>query len=98
MPSSQKAQHFLIKGLDSNIDSIDANLSQRFKEGLIEVSGVGLDGYFCIRDKMEAFPYPHQDFFELFGAEKRGGSAADVDRVKRIESVTIHLHLSEESI
>jgi hypothetical protein len=34
----------------------------------------------------------------LLRAEKRRSSASNVDRIKRIESVVVHLHLFEEGI
>src|SRR4030042_5529488 len=98
MPSTQKIQYFLIERLDSDIDSIDSNLTHQFKRRLIEISRVGLDSYFWVRYQIEVFLYPFQDVFQLLRAEKRRGSASNVDRVKRIESVMVHLHLFEESI
>ena len=83
-------------GLD--IDSIDSILTHRFEERSVEISRVSLDCYFRVRYQIEVFPYPYQDILQLLRAEKRRSPASNVDRVKGIESRTVHLHLFEESI
>lgn len=98
MSSSQKAKRFFIKGLNSNIDSIDSNLSSRFKERVVQISRIGFKGNFGVRYQMEVLPYIDQNVLQLLRAEKRWGSTADVDRIKRIETMAIHLHLLEECI
>src|SRR4030042_6640116 len=98
MPSSQKAQHFFIKRLYPDINSIDAILTYQFEKGLMDISRVGLDRYFRVQHQIEVFLYIYQDAFELLWAEKRRSAASKVDSVKRIESVVVHLHLFEEGI
>jgi hypothetical protein len=98
MPSSKKVQHFLIKRLDSDIDSVDSDLTYRFKIRSIEVSRVGFDSYFRVGYQVEVFPNSYQDVFQLLGAKKRRRSASNVDRVKRVKSITVHLHLFKEGI
>src|SRR4030042_5768622 len=102
MPSSQKVQYFLIKRLDSDIDSIDPNLTHRFKERSTKISRVRLDcyfrGYSRVRYQIEVFLYAYQRVFQLLRAEKRRGSASNVDCFNSIESVSVHLHLFEESV
>ena len=72
MPSSQKIEDCLVEGLDSDIESVDSDLPQRFKIGNVEVCWIGFQGDLCVGKQDEVLSNLLQNVFKLLYPEGRG--------------------------
>jgi hypothetical protein len=81
MPPFEKLQDGLIEGLAADSEAIDPQRANRRQGCLIQVSRIGLQGDFRIRQQREVLPNPFQDCLKLPGIKKRRGTASYIDRI-----------------